>query len=110
MNNEHNRLDNELDATLDDSPLYLYHLYRKSEFMFLGGEPLSEQWATERRGIRGKRAGYSQWHYLGQGSRLNCKSTPISGEDTSHFCFAPASTGWGFSLWCDRSQACLLRC
>lgn len=30
-----------------DSKLYLYQMYRKSEFMFLGAEPLAEEWATE---------------------------------------------------------------
>jgi hypothetical protein len=31
----------------NDSKQHLYRLYRKSGFMFLGGEPLDEMWASE---------------------------------------------------------------
>lgn len=31
----------------DHTKLYLYRMYRKSEFMFLDAEPLAEEWATE---------------------------------------------------------------
>lgn len=30
-----------------DDELFEYYLFRKSEFMFLGGEPLAHEWATE---------------------------------------------------------------
>jgi uncharacterized protein YchJ len=31
----------------DNTKLYLYRLYRKTEFIFLDAEPLAEEWVTE---------------------------------------------------------------
>lgn len=51
----------------DDSNLYLYRLYRKSKFFFLGGEPLAEEWATEAEVSDANDARNSARLYLGEG-------------------------------------------